>query len=114
MPFISDYNTQRHFAHEHRQDGCHSPKAVLGWHKGTVYPEEVLNRILFATRYTRHLNQYGYLRFQHWQLYGTEGLAERPVTVWVHDGTLKVEYQAVTLSEHAVELHPDFDPAVAL
>lgn len=104
--WVNDYNTQRHFAHEHRQDGCHSPKAVLGWHKATVYPEEVLNRILFATRYTRQLNQYGSLRFQHWQFYGKEGLYARPVTVWVHDGTLKVEYQAVTLSEYEVELHP--------
>lgn len=105
--WVNDYNTQRHFAHEHRQDGCHRPKAVQGWHKGTVYPEEILNRIRFATRYTRHLNQYGYLRFQHWQLYSKEGLAERPVTVWVYDGILKVEYQAVTFSEYEVELHPD-------
>ena len=39
----------------------------MGWHKGTVYPESVLNRILFATRYTRYLNRFGYLRVQGWK-----------------------------------------------
>src|SRR5260221_14099435 len=41
----------------------HSPAAVLGGQKGTVYPESVLSRILFATRYIRHLDKNGFLRF---------------------------------------------------
>ncbi len=53
--FVHDYNMQRHWAHESREDGCHSPAEVLGGQTGTMYPPSVLDRILFATRYTRHL-----------------------------------------------------------
>lgn len=105
--WMHDYNLQRHFAHEKREDGCHSPAAVLGGQKGTVYPQSVLDRILFATRYTRHLNRFGYLRVQGWKLYGERGLPGQPVTVWVYDGKVTVEYQAVTLSQYQVELQED-------
>ena len=65
--WMHDYNVQRHWAHEKREDGRHSPAAVLGEQKGTMYPEAVLNRILFATRYTRNLDKNGFLRFQNWK-----------------------------------------------
>ena len=45
-----------------------SPVEVLGGQTGTLYPPAVLDRILFATRYTRHLDRHGYLRFQNWKL----------------------------------------------
>lgn len=105
--WMHDYNTQRHFAHEKREDGCHSPAAVLGEQKGRVYPESVLNRILFATRYTRHLNRFGYLRVQNWKLYGERALPGEPVTVWVYDGEITVEYQTVTLSQYHVDQATD-------
>ena len=105
--WMQDYNVQRHWAHEQREDGCHSPAEVLGWHKGTMYPQEILDRILFATRYTRYLDKHGFLRFQNWKLYGERGLAKAPVTVWVYEGTLKIEYQAVTLSKYTIELQED-------
>jgi hypothetical protein len=105
--WMHDYNVQRHWAHEKREDGCHSPSEVLGWHKGTVYPASVLNRILFATRYIRHLNRFGYLRVQGWKLYGEVGLSGSPVTVWIYDGSLIVEYQAVTLSKYRLEVDED-------
>jgi transposase len=105
--WMMDYNTQRHWAHEKREDGCHSPAEVIGWHKGTMYPQEFLDRILFATRYTRQLDKHGFVRFQNWKLYGERGLAHEPVTVWVYEGTLKVAYKAVTLSKYAVELQED-------
>jgi putative transposase len=105
--FLRDYNVQRHWAHEAREDGCHSPVAVLDWHKGTMYPASVLDRILFATRYTRHLDTHGLLRFQHWKLYAERGLPRAPVTVWVYEGSLKVEYQAVTLATYTVEVEDD-------
>ena len=105
--FVYDYNVQRHWAHESREDGCHSPVEVLGRQTGTMYPPAVLDRILFATRYTRHLDKHGFLRFQHWKLYGERGLAKAPVTVWVYEGSLKVEHQAVMLSQYSVELQDD-------
>ncbi len=102
--WMRDYNTQRHWAHEKREDSCHSPATVLGEQKGTMYPESVLNRILFATRYTRSLDKNGFLRFQQWKFYGERGLAKAKVTVWIYEGSLKIEYQAVTLSKYEVEL----------
>jgi putative transposase len=105
--FTRDYNLQRHWAHESREDGRHSPAQVLAWHKGTVYPTEFLDRILFATRFTRHLDKNGFLRFQNWKLYGERGLAKAPVTVWIYEGSLKIEHQAVTLSKYSVELQED-------
>src|SRR5438874_10810644 len=92
--WMGDYNVQRHWAHEKREDGCHSPV-------------QVLDRILFATRYTLYLDKNGFLRFQNWKLYGERGLAKAPVTVWVYDGSLKVEYQAVTLTQYTVDLQED-------
>ncbi len=105
--WVRDYNTQRHWAHEQREDGCHSPAEVIGWHKGTMVEDATLNRILFATRYTCQLDRHGFIRFQDWQLYGERGLAHHKVSVWVYEGTLKVEYQAVTLSKYSVELQED-------
>jgi hypothetical protein len=52
--FVHDSNVQRNFAHESREDGCHSPAEVLGGQTGTMYPPSVLDRILFATRDIRH------------------------------------------------------------
>ncbi len=105
--WVRDYNSQRHWAHEQREDGCHSPSEVIGWQKGTVVPESTLNRILFATRYTRYLDRHGFIRFQDWRLYGERGLAHHKVSVWAYEGTLKLEYQAVTLSKYRVELQED-------
>ena len=72
-----------------------------------MYPESVLDRILFATRYTRYLDKHGFLRFSNWKFYGERGLAHQPVSVWVYEGTLKVEYEAVTLSKYTVSLQED-------
>src|SRR5947209_17773071 len=72
-----------------------------------MYPESVLDRILFATRYTRYLDKHGFLRFFNWKFYGEQGLAHQPVSVWVYEGTLKIEYQAMTLSKYTVELQED-------
>lgn len=106
--WVKDYNSQKHWAHRDRQDGRHSPSEVLGWVKGTMYPEEVLNRVLFATRYTRHLNPLWLSALpQHWKFYGEFDLADKPVTLWVHEGNLEVEYRATTLAEYDVKLHED-------
>jgi|GEM_PF-224575 len=102
-----DFNTQRHWAHEKREDGCHSPVSVLAGATGRRYPESVLSRILFATRYVRHLDRNGFLRYQNWKVYGERGLAKAKVTVWIYEGLLKVEKEAVTLSEYEVELQRD-------
>ncbi|HEY6410381.1 MAG TPA: hypothetical protein VIY29_23260 [Ktedonobacteraceae bacterium] len=35
------------------------------------------------------------------------GLSGSPVTVWVYDGSITVEYQTVTLSRYSIELQED-------
>lgn len=105
--WAADYNYQDHFAHEQRQDGRHSPAAVLGWVQGTVYPGRVLSRVFYATQFTRTLDHSGYVRFRRWRFYGERGLARKEVAVWVYQGTLQVEYQAVELSKYRVTLEED-------
>lgn len=103
----TNYNAEHHYAHRERQDGRHSPEAVLRGVLGRTYPEEVLSRALYATQFTRHLDRQGYLRFKHWRFFGENGLAGEEVSVWVYEDTLKVEHQATTLSLYSVRLSPD-------
>ncbi len=105
--FVRDYNAQVHWAHRDRQDRRHSPAAVLGWVRGTTYPEDVLHRVLYAVQFTRHVDRHGYIRFRHWRLYGERGLAGAPVSVWVYDGSLRLEYQTVLLAGYSVVLQGD-------
>ncbi len=60
----TNYNSEHHFAHQARQDGRHSPEAVLRGMLGRTYPDEVLSRVLYATQFTRHLDRHGYVRFK--------------------------------------------------
>jgi hypothetical protein len=74
---------------------------------GRTFPEEVLSRALYATQFTRHLDKHGYIRFKHWRFFGENGLAGSDGSVWVYEDTLKIEYQATTLSLYSVRLSPD-------
>ena len=101
------YNTEHHFAHRERQDGRHSPEAVLRGVLGRTYPEEVLSRVLYATQFTRYLDKQGYVKFKHWRLFGEHGLAGEEVSVWVYENTLKIEYQTTALALYSVQLSQD-------
>lgn len=92
------YNAESHYAHRERQDGRHSPEAVLRGVLGRTFPEEILSRALYATQFTRQIDRHGFVRFKHWRFYGERGLAGEDVSVWVYEGNLKVEYQATALS----------------
>ena len=85
----------------------HSPEAVLRGRLGHMYPEEVLARVLYATQFTRRLDARGYVRFKKWRFFGEDGLAGEEVSVWMYEGTLKIEYQATTLSEYGLRFSPD-------
>jgi len=76
---------------------------------GRTYPEEVLSRVLYATQFTRHLDRNGYVRFRNWRFFGENGLARAEVSVWVYEGTLKIEYQATALSLYALTFQPDHE-----
>jgi transposase len=103
-----NYNIEDHYAHRERQDGRHSPSDVLRGVLGRTYPEEVLSRVLYAMQFTRHLDKHGYVNFKHWRFFGEDGLAAgSQVSVWVYEGTLKIEYQATTLSEYSITFASD-------
>jgi putative transposase len=102
-----NYNVEHHYAHRERQDERHSPEAVLRGVLGRTYPEEVLSRVLYAMQFTRRLNKHGYAHFNHWRFFGEDGLAGEQVSIWMYEGTLKIEYQATSLSEYEVTFTPD-------
>lgn len=102
-----NYNVEHHYAHRERQDGRHSPFAVLREVLGRTIPEEVLSRALYATQFTRQIDRHGYIRFKHWRFFGENGLAGEEVSVWVYEDTLKVEHRATTLSLYSVRFSPD-------
>jgi len=102
-----NYNAEHHYAHRERQDGRHSPYAVLRGVLGRTYPEEVLSRVLYATQFTRHLDKHGYIRFKNWRFFGEDGLAGSEVSVWVYEATLKIAYQTTALALYSVRLSPD-------
>jgi putative transposase len=81
-----NYNTEKHYAHQTRQDGRHSPTAVLRGVLGRTFPEEVLSRALYATQFTRQIDRHGFVKFKHWRFYGERGLDGEDVSVWVYEG----------------------------
>ncbi len=70
-------------------------------------PEEVLSRVLYATQCTRHLDTFGYAHFNNWRFSGCDGLAGEEVQVWLHEGTLKITYQAAARSQYSVTCEGD-------
>jgi putative transposase len=105
--WMRNYNIEHHFAHRERQDGRHSPDDVLRGVLGRTYPEPVLDRILYATCFTRYPDRYGYVRFRNWRLFGENGLAGEEVSMWVYEGQIKIEYQETPLSIFTVTFQPD-------
>jgi putative transposase len=102
-----NYNAEDHYGHRERQDGRHSPEAVLRGRLGRTFPEEVLARVLYATQFTRRLDQFGYAHFNNWRFFGEDGLAGSEVQVWLYEGMLKITYQATALSQYSVTFQPD-------
>jgi len=86
-----DFNAQRHFAHQDRDDGRHSPAALLGWVMGTQHDPEELRRVFTTLRVDRRLDRAGYVRFRHWRIYGEMGVAGCQVAVWLAEELLTIE-----------------------
>ncbi len=104
----ADYNAQRHWAHENREDGRRSPQDVLGFYTALLrHREEDLRRAFFSTRSTRVLDALGYVRFLDWRFYGEEALPKREVAVWLQPESLTLEYGGRPLSSYDVELSPE-------
>lgn len=104
--WMSDYNLQEHYAHQHRKEGRRSPSAVLSWVKTPRFQQEDLVRAFFLVRHTRTVDSLGYLVLQRHRLYAEEGLAGMEVAVWVGEDELNVEYDGEPLSRYEVECEP--------
>ncbi len=96
--WLERHNTQRHSAHEGREDGRRSPSEVLGPVRMVRHHPEDLGRAFFSTMFVRKLDASGYARIKHWRVYAEEGLARCEVAIWLGDGSLSVEYAGRTLS----------------
>jgi putative transposase len=102
--WLERHNTQRHFAHEGREDGRRSPSEVLGPVRVVRHHPLDLSRAFFSTMLVRRLDASGYARVKHWRVYAEEGLARREVAVWLGAGEMEVEYGGQTLSRYDVSL----------
>ncbi len=102
--WLERHNSQRHFAHEKREDGRRSPSEVLGPVRVVRHHPTDLSRAFFSTMLVRKLDAAGYARVKLWRVYGEEGLARCEVAVWLGDGEMAVEYAGRTLSRYDVSL----------
>lgn len=105
--WMLDYNHQKHLAHDKREDGCHSPAAVLGWVKGLQPEPDLVYRVFSALCETRVLTKAGYARFRNFFLYGEQGLAGKKTLVNLFQDSLTLEYGDIPLSRYSVEWQPD-------
>jgi hypothetical protein len=105
--WMRDYNFQRHLAHEKRDDGCHSPAAVLGWVKGVQPEPDQVYRAFEAICETRTETAAGYARFRNFLLYGEQGLAGKKTLINIFQDVLTLEYGEYPLSRYSVEWQPD-------
>jgi putative transposase len=102
--WLERHNTQRHFAHENRDDGRRSPHEVLGHVRVVRHHPTDLSRAFFSTMLVRKLDAAGYARVKHWRVYAEEGLASCEVAVWLGDGEMAIEYDGRTLSRYDISL----------
>jgi hypothetical protein len=104
--WMQDDNFQRHLAHEAREDGRHSPAAVLGWVKGMQPASEQVYRVFSAIGVSRRLTNAGYARFRTYLLYGERHLAGQSVLVELFQEALTLAYRKAKLARYAVEWQP--------
>jgi len=105
--WLERHNTQRHQAHEGRDDGRRSPSEVLGPVRVVRHHPVGLSSAFFSTVLVRRLDAAGYARVKHWRVYAEEGLAYREVAVWLGDGEMAVEHGGRNLSRYDVALSRD-------
>jgi hypothetical protein len=105
--WIIDYNYQKHFAHEKREDGRHSPAEVLGWVSGRLFEPAYVHHAFSARLETRVLNKAGYARFRNFLVYGEWALAGKTVGINLFQDTLALEYREHVLAKYSVEFQPD-------
>jgi hypothetical protein len=97
---IRDHNRLPHWAHHRRNDGKHSPLAVLGEAKGEQIDPADLQRA-FGQRYSQRMTDArGFVKIGRWKIYVEEGLPRVPIQLSYWDGRLRTEYQSQILTEY--------------
>lgn len=87
-------------AHQRRQDGKHSPLAVLSQARGKQVAAAELQRA-FGQRYCQRLTDArGFVRIGGWKIYVEEGLPRMPVQLSYWDGKLRAEHESQLLVEY--------------
>lgn len=93
---------EEHFAHQDRDDGCRSPREVLGWVHGRYVELPTLDEVFQTLHARRKLDRAGYIRYRHWRLYGEEGLAGREASVWLLRETLTIAFEELPVAQYTV------------
>jgi hypothetical protein len=97
---IRDHNRLPHWAHRRRNDGKHSPLAVLGEARGARIEPADLQRA-FGQRYCQRMTDArGFVKIGRWKIYVEDGLPRTPVQLSYWDGRLRAEYQSRLLTEY--------------
>jgi hypothetical protein len=104
--FIHTFNHTPHWAHKKRADNRRTPAQVLGWVRGRLVPLDELERLFQQLSFPRMVNQYGFVSIQRFYLYAERGLARQRVSVWIYEGSLRIEYQNILLAQY----QSDYDP----
>jgi putative transposase len=100
--WVSDYNTQEHWAHRRREDERRSPATVLDWVRGRSVSAEELATAFTPAETARRVDRGGYVRFRRWRLYAERGLARQRAAVWLTGEQLLVSYSDEPLAQYVV------------
>ena len=97
---IRDHNRLPHWAHHRRNDGKHSPLAVLEDARGQQVEPADLQRA-FGQRYAQRLTDArGFVRIGRWKIYIEKALPRTQIQLSFWDGRLLAEYQSQILAEY--------------
>ncbi|HKX31680.1 MAG TPA: helix-turn-helix domain-containing protein [Blastocatellia bacterium] len=97
---IRDHNRLPHWAHHRRNDGKHSPLAVLGEARGQWIEPVDLQRA-FGQRYSQRMTDArGFVKIGRGKIYVEEGLPRTRIQLSFWDGRLRAEYQSQVLMEY--------------
>lgn len=101
--FVETFNTTSHWGHKERADGRRTPIAVLAWLQGREVDPQYLQQLFQTLRFDRTVNRYGFISVQRYYLYAEQGLSRQRVSVWVYEGSLRIEYQDALLAQYQAD-----------
>jgi transposase InsO family protein len=105
--WVADFNYQAHWGHRERSDNRHSPVEVMGEARGRQVSEQLLEQIFDTTRFARHVDQAGYLRFRHWRVYAEMGLAGKEVVLWLTTEDITLTYGQQALAHYHIQMNAE-------